>query len=206
PEQCTGGKTDARADVYAMGVTLFQMLSGRLPFEGSNALAVIAMHCNEPPPALRQLNPALSDGVVGLVEKALAKAPEARHANAGALLRDLECLLRGEPVPITVHPRLPACDPRQVISYEWSWELEASPQELWPHVSNTDRLNRACGLPAVQFTTQAAEQSGGSVNRDLTGSAAEAPGNPPPTRVKRTGRIQKLGLTVAWEEHPFEWI
>jgi len=199
PEQCTGGKTDARADVYAMGVTLFQMLSDRLPFEGSNAMAVIAMHCNEPPPALRQLNPALSDGVVGLVEKALAKAPEARHANAGAVLRDLECLLRGEPVPITVHPQLPACDPRQVISYEWSWELEASPRELWPHVSNTDRLNRACGLPAVQFTTQAAEQDGGR--------SEGSPGTPPPlSRVKRMGRIHKLGLTVAWEEHPFEWI
>src|SRR5262249_4363878 len=157
----------------------------------SDPMAVIALHCNEPPPALRQLNPALSDGVIGLVEKALAKVPETRHANAGALLRDLECLLRGEPVPIAIHPQLPTCDPRQVITYEWSWELEAPPRELWPHVSNTDRLNRACGLPAVQFTDTAEHASVGESSPALP-------------RVQRLGKIRKLGLNIAWEEHPFE--
>src|SRR5439155_7044139 len=143
PEQCSGGATDPRTDIYAMGVTLFQMLSGRLPFQAASPVAVIAMHCNDPPPPLRQLNAALSEGACQLVDKALAKAPEARYANAAALLHDLECLLRGEPVPIAVHPQLPACDPGRVVHYDWSWELEATPAELWPHVSNTDRLNRA---------------------------------------------------------------
>jgi len=161
-------------------------------------MTVIALHCNEPPPPLRLLNPALSDGVIGIVEKALAKAPEARHPNAGALLRDLECLLRGEPVPVAIHPQLPACDPGQVLCYDWSWELQASPQELWPHVSNTDRLNRACGLPAVQFTNQP-EQEDAQKKDSLPGPTLRP-------RVRRMGKIRKLGLTATWEEHPFEWI
>ncbi len=64
------------------------------------------------------------------------------------------------------------------------WELESSPRQLWPYVSNTDRLNRAVGLPAVEFTTRAVP-GGGS---------------------ERFGALRKLGLNLTYQEHPFEWI
>jgi class 3 adenylate cyclase len=185
PEQCLGNSViSPRADVYAMGVTLFHMLAGRPPFVGENSLSIMAMHANDEPPGLATLNPAISGGTCQLVSKCLAKAPEARYAHAGALLRDLERLLRGEPTSITVHPRLPASDPKNVLDYDFRWDLEASPGQLWPHVSNTERLNRAVGLSAVQFTTEAEPERG----------------------VRRFGKIRKLGITVGWQEHPFEWI
>src|SRR5262249_5553372 len=67
--------------------------------------------------------------------------------------------------------------------YDWTWDLEASPRQLWPYVSNTDRLNRAVGLPAVHFTTVPTEHG-----------------------VRRLAQVRKLGLQVAWEEFPFEWV
>jgi class 3 adenylate cyclase len=121
------------------------------------------------------------------VEKALAKAPADRYADAAAFLRDLERLLRGEPTGLAVHPRRPECDPARVLRYEFAWDLEAPPPALWPHVSNTERLNRAAGLSPVRFTDRA-EEGGGA------------------RRVRRRGEFRKAGLAVAWEEHPFEWI
>ncbi len=185
PEQCSGsGTVDARSDVYSMGATLFHLLAGRPPFVGPNPLSVIAMHRNDPPPALQRLNPAVSDGLCQVVEKCLAKLPDARYANAGALLRDLERLLRGEPAGITVHPQLPKADPANVLRYDFVFDLEAPPEQLWPYISNTNRLNRAVGIPAAQFHAQVDAERG----------------------VHQFGEIRFGGVTLAWEEHPFEWI
>jgi serine/threonine protein kinase/class 3 adenylate cyclase len=184
PEQCTGAAVDPRSDVYGIGATLFHLLAGRPPFVGENPLVLINHHCNTPVPDLKALNPALSDSVCQLVVKALAKAPAHRHADAGELLRDINRVLRGEPATLAVHPLLPRCDPDRVLHYDFRWELTSSPRDLWPHVSNTERLNRAIHLPAIEFTTRP-DESG---------------------RVRRSGRIRKLGLEVAWEEHPFEWV
>jgi serine/threonine protein kinase/class 3 adenylate cyclase len=187
PEQCAGAALDARADVYSLGATLFHLLAGRRPFVADSTLGLIALHTKEPPPPLRQFNPAVSDGVCQIINRALAKAPEARYADAGAMLEDLERLLRGEPTGMDVHPRRPAGEAGSVLRYEWVWDLEASPAQLWPHVSNTERLNRAAGLVPVQFQTRIEEGEG-------------------PPRVRRFGEFKKAGIAVNWEEHPFEWI
>src|SRR5205823_1410993 len=128
------GTVDARSDVYSMGATLFHLLAGRPPFLAATTQALIAMHCRDAPPSLQKLNDRVSDGVCQLVEKTLAKEPEHRYADAEALLRDLERLQRGEPSTMVVHPRLPACNPARLIQYDWSWDLEASPAQLWPYV------------------------------------------------------------------------
>jgi len=184
PEQCKGTGISPRTDIYAMGATLFHMLAGRPPFVAQHPLQVMALHCNEPPPPLRQFHPAASDAVCHLVGKCLAKAPEERYAGAGELLADLERLLGGQPTSMTVHPRLPPCDPAKVLEYDFRWDLESSPAQLWPHVSNTERLNRAIGLSSVRFTNQADAEKG----------------------LRRFGTIRKTALTLAWEEHPFEWV
>ena len=140
PEQCDGKRPiTASTDVYALGVNLFHMLAGRPPFQGTNLLSLIAQQCNDAPPSLRKLKPDLSEGICRVVEKALSKLPKARYANAAALLQDLESLRRGEPTSIAVHPQLPATDPRRILHYDWSWELNATSAALWPHVSNTER-------------------------------------------------------------------
>ncbi|HEV3163010.1 MAG TPA: protein kinase [Isosphaeraceae bacterium] len=184
PEQCNGLAVGPPTDVYAMGATLFHLLAGRPPFEADTALGLVSKHTNEPPPDLKSLNPSLSDGVCHVVAKALAKPPEHRYATAGELRRDLERLLRGEPTSLAAHPRLPSHDPEKIVTYEWTWDLSASPRQLWPFVSNTERLNRAVGLPAIDFTTEPV----------------------PDSQARRLGQFRRAGISVAWEEHPFEWV
>jgi serine/threonine protein kinase/class 3 adenylate cyclase len=193
PEQGKGSEVSPASDTYALGATLFHLLTGRPPFTATTALGLIHQHASEPPPPMQRLVPALSDGVCRLVEKTLAKSPDQRHANAGELLRDIERLLRGEPASITVHPRLPEFDPRRVVDYDWHWDLEASPRQLWPLISNTDRLNRAVGLPPIEFRAEAGGEK-----------ESEAAGLKP--AVRRFGQLRKMGLKITWQEHPFEWV
>jgi eukaryotic-like serine/threonine-protein kinase len=185
------GPVDARSDIYSMGATLFHMLIGRPPFLGDTPLALISKHCNEPPPSPAELNPSLSAGACLLVEKALAKKPDHRQPDAGAFLAELTRVLSGEPLETVVHPRLPAHNPARVVAYHFEWQLKGSPEHLWPFVSNTERLNRAIGLPAVPF----------SLETDSTSAVPELKSRP-----RRFGRLSRFGIEMVWEEHPFEWV
>jgi len=185
PEQCGGtAPVDVRSDIYSLGATLFQMLAGRPPFVAATSLGVISMHCSEPAPPLASLDATLSPAACQIVEKCLAKSPDQRYAHAAALVEDLDRVLRGEPTSASAHPKLPDCDPKNILHYDFLWELESSPEQLWPHVSNTERLNRAIGLPAAEFKTETNEEG----------------------VVERFGRFRAAGFENAWQEHPYEWI
>lgn len=90
PEQIQGKRGDARTDVYAMGVMLYEMLAGRVPWEGDNPLAVMSQHLNAPFPPIHELVPDVPAPVEGIVRKCLRKDPENRYQDAAALLSDLE--------------------------------------------------------------------------------------------------------------------
>jgi eukaryotic-like serine/threonine-protein kinase len=89
PEQIKGKRGDARTDIYALGVMLYEMLTGKLPFEGENALAVMngRLHQDAPPP--REFNPAISAGLEAIIYKAMARDPLDRYASAAELAWDL---------------------------------------------------------------------------------------------------------------------
>jgi serine/threonine-protein kinase len=100
PEQARGDatKVDRRTDVYAMGVMLYELLSGRRPFEGDTSLGVILQLLHEEPPALRTLDPHVPLDLETITMKCLEKDPARRYDSARALADDLQSWLDGEPI------------------------------------------------------------------------------------------------------------
>jgi len=97
PEQCEGKPLDIRSDIYSLGVTAYQMLAGKLPFPGPTTMAFMKQHLLEEPPPLRQVNPAVSEGVAAVIAKMLAKEPEKRYQTPQDLLEEINRIRRGEP-------------------------------------------------------------------------------------------------------------
>jgi serine/threonine protein kinase len=98
PEQGIGTTIDYRSDVYSLGVVLYQMLAGRVPFVGATAVAVAIKHAIEVPPLLTQFNPAIPAEVEAVVMKALAKSPNQRYSSAGELAQALRtAIMHGNP-------------------------------------------------------------------------------------------------------------
>ena len=92
PEQIEGRKLDSRSDIYSLGVTAFQMLAGRPPFQGETSLSIALQHLREPPADLRNDRPDIPEQLCAIVHRMLAKKPEERYADAAALLDELESL------------------------------------------------------------------------------------------------------------------
>jgi serine/threonine-protein kinase len=100
PEQARGAmEVDLRADLYALGVLLFECLCGRAPFEGASDLAVIHMHAQQEPPEIIALDPTLPPAIGPMLRKALAKAPDGRYQTADEFYAALDGALTesGEP-------------------------------------------------------------------------------------------------------------
>ena len=87
PEQFRGEKLDSRSDIYSLGVTLFQMISGRLPFESDSVKKLAQLHLEKEPPSLRHLVPGVPLAVDALVKRMMAKRPESRYASMEEVLK-----------------------------------------------------------------------------------------------------------------------
>lgn len=94
PEQARGDLTDEKTDLYSVGVMLYEMLTGQLPFEADNAVSVAIMQLQNDPRPLREINPEIPEGLEEITLRAMQKNPEQRYQSAADMLRDIETFRR----------------------------------------------------------------------------------------------------------------
>lgn len=90
PEQAKGDITDGKTDIYSIGIMMYEMLTGKLPFDGENAVSVALMHLQVEPPAPRSINASIPEGIEEIILKAMQKQPVDRYQSAQDMLADIE--------------------------------------------------------------------------------------------------------------------
>lgn len=90
PEQAKGDITDGKTDIYSIGIMMYEMLTGKLPFDGENAVSVALMHLQLEPAAPRSINPSIPEGIEEITLKAMQKQPMDRYQSAQDMLQDIE--------------------------------------------------------------------------------------------------------------------
>ncbi len=108
PEQASGKPADVTSDLYSVGVTLYEMLTGHVPFDGPNAVSVAMQHLRSEPPAIQQFAPEVSQAVCHVCMKALDKNPAYRYQSAYEMARDLKLAINGQVAQL--EPRIIAGD------------------------------------------------------------------------------------------------
>lgn len=104
PEQCLGEDLDNRSDIYSLGIVLYEMLAGVVPFNSPTSTAVVVQHVNQSPPSLRAINLSISTDLERVVLHALEKRREARQQTAAALAEEMNAAVRGPAVVPVVTP------------------------------------------------------------------------------------------------------
>jgi serine/threonine protein kinase len=134
PEQCLGEELDSRADIYSMGIVLYEMLCGRVPFNSPVSTAVVVQHVNQPPQSLRTINTGISAQVEAVVFHALEKRRDARPPTASALAQELTAAVHSTSVQAPSHA---------------TWPQTSGSLQPPTHVSEETVVSSAVGTPAA---------------------------------------------------------
>ena len=200
PEQIEGGHVGPPADVHAIGVILYEMLTGKRPFEGQQRVQLLYRILHElpaPPSAVVAVHADLER----VLMRCFQKKPTDRYATARPLANALTAIVEGRTLAEGSSPSVGGYEPRvaritsnpglkkpaiseATRTFKWHWALRSSPSALWPFVSDTDRFNEMAGLGTVHVE-QARES---------------------PETTARTAHAQAAGFSMTWREYPFEWI
>jgi serine/threonine-protein kinase len=150
PEQCRGAPVDARADIYALGVMLYEMLTGRTPFQADNYTALAHSHIYEPVPPPSRLNPRISPAVQSVILKALEKDPANRFQKATELADALEAAVSAQTPVAPAAGRLLSSPPARPAPSSGPQRGGAVPVVYCPRCQSANGVHQhfcsSCGL------------------------------------------------------------
>jgi serine/threonine protein kinase len=188
PEQGLEGKSDARSDIYSVGIVFYEMLLGKPPFDADTPLAILMKHLNDPLPLPRQVDPQIPEPFERIVLKALAKQPEERYQTAAEMAQSLQ--KAAEEIGIT----LPA-----QISLPLSFTTAEAPDEAVAVISGTAREK----VPDADF---AKEDTDTTLGQRLVAERSAGPVAPTPAATGAAAALQPVAAAVTRlvEEIPAE--
>ncbi len=134
PEQAKGDRTDARTDIYSVGVMLYEMLSGKLPFDGTGTVSIAIMQISEKPKPLAEVAPNVPEGLRQITEKAMEKDPAARYQSAAEMLDAIKAFKQNPS-----------------IRFEYEYNTQDSPSKT---------INKVVGGTKSGISTQQARRAG----------------------------------------------
>src|SRR5579884_1780060 len=164
PEQAQGEIVSPAADVYALGIVMYEMLTGRTPFDGDTPVAVAMQHNQEAPTPPRQLNPNIGSALEEIILKCLEKEPGARFRDGSALARALELLVEEEPGSVSsaatsVMPGGPIT-PAPPVASSFSTQMGTHVSGVSYPPSGSSPNNHMGGYPAYSQNGQNGMQDG----------------------------------------------
>ncbi|MBE6712219.1 MAG: PASTA domain-containing protein [Ruminococcaceae bacterium] len=130
PEQASGKATTFSSDIYSVGIMLYEMATGKLPFEGDTPLSIAMMQVNTPPARPSKINPQIPHGLEQIILRALNKEPQSRFRSAKSMLRACDIIRKDKTVVFEEASATPAQEP--VTPPEKKRKVKASPRTLFP--------------------------------------------------------------------------
>jgi serine/threonine protein kinase len=176
PEQIRGEKVDSRTDIYSLGAMLYELVSGRPPFDSDSAMTVMMMHVSDPLPDVRQFRPNLPLDLVAIIDKALAKKPSERYQTAAEMAVALRAA-NLDAAPIVAPPIAPL------------------PEQTFVETPSVAAAAPVAALSAADTFIDRAPQAG-------SGAVAESPPlppppkTPPPTAPPSPGKSNRLPMII----------
>ncbi len=175
PEQAMGEAGDKRVDIYALGVLLFQMTTGQLPYTADTPLAVIMKHVNEPAPKPVAFNPDVPIGLQDIILKAMAKDPNERYQTAGEMALDLRATQQGTGYSAAVIAGTTAVIP----------QMDTAPSPPAGAVDDTARSATAASVTAASATAFSPGVHDSSPAFEGIPLPGRPPATTPPTETKK---------------------
>ena len=148
PEQAKGDETDFTSDIYSVGVMMYEMLSGHLPFDADDVVEVAIKQISDKPRSLQELAPGVPRGLVEITERAMAKRPENRYASAAEMLEALNAYVEN-PEIVFNYTYLPDEIPEKVVEPPMSPRKNARPERNSAPSKTRKKKKRTVFLPVL---------------------------------------------------------